>query len=120
MTRMSRMFTDFFRINIGHVVSAVIFLGGLVWAQAKVEERISLLDQRDLSEHREVLSLVSTTRTERVLQLEEIRRRVESIERSQVATDLLLSEVRTLNARLGALDQRISELREDFRRVPRE
>ena len=113
---MSRLFSDFFRINLGHVASAIIFLCGLVWAQAKVEERIALIDQRDLSEHREALGLIASTRTERQLQLDEIRRRIESIERSQAATDALLSEVRTLNARLGALDQRISELREDFRR----
>ena len=113
---MNRMFNDFFRINLGHVVSAIVFLCGLVWAQAKVEERISLIDQRDLSEHREAVSLVSTARNERLLQVEELRRRVEAIERSQAATDALLSEVRTLNAKLGALDQRISELREDFRR----
>lgn len=113
---MNRMFSDFFRINLGHVVSAVIFLCGLVWAQAKVEERISLLDLRDAGEHREALSMVSSARTERLLQIEELRRRVEAVERSQAATDALLSEVRTLNAKLGALDQRISELREDFRR----
>ena len=43
--------------------------------------------------------------------------RVEAVERSQAATDALLAEVRTLNARLGALDLRISELREDVRRA---
>lgn len=113
---MSRVFSDFFKLNLGHLVSALIFLGGLVWAQAKVEERISLLDQRDASEHREALSLISTARSERSLQVEELRRRLEAVERSQHASDALLSEVRALNARIGALDLRITELRQDFHR----
>lgn len=113
---MQKLFHDFFRINLGHVASAAIFLCGIVWGQAKVEERIALLDQRDTAQQREALGLITATRTERGIQLEEIRRRIEATESRQVATDALLSEVRTLNARLGALDQRISELREDFRR----
>jgi septal ring factor EnvC (AmiA/AmiB activator) len=112
---MQKLFSEFFRINLGHLVSAVIFLCGLVYSQGKVEERIALIDQRDLSEHREALAMISSTRTERQLQVEELRRRIEAVERSVAASDALLSEVRALNARLTALDQRISELRTDVR-----
>ena len=115
---MNRMFSDFFKINLGHVASAALFLCGLVWAQAKVEERIALLDQREAASSREASTLIVTTRAERQLQVEELRRRIEAVERSQAASDALLGEVRSLNARIISLDQRITELRADMRSRP--
>lgn len=114
---MNSFFSDFFRINIGHVAASLAFICAHVWSQAKTEERIALLDQRDIAHHREAVGLVSATRSERGLMIDAIARRVDQLERSQAATDALLTEVRTLNAKLGALDQRISELREDMRRT---
>jgi uncharacterized coiled-coil protein SlyX len=114
---MNRLFSDFFRINIGHVASAVIFLCGLIWAQAKLEERIALLDARDAAQHIAVTTAISTARAERNLQLESMNERVIKVEGQQAAIQQLLVELRAVSVQVSTLKGRIDELRDDVRSI---
>jgi len=114
---MNRIFSDFFRINIGHVASAVIFLCGLVWSQAKLEERISLLDSRDAAQHLAVTTAISTARAERQLQLDALGERVVKVEGQQAAIQQLLIELRAVSVQVGGLSGRIDELRDEVRNI---
>jgi|GEM_PF-5049271 len=109
------MFKDFFKIDLTGVARALLFIGALIWGVGRFQEQINLLDARDATNQKEAIALISATRNERMLQVEELRRRVEAVERSQAASDKLLGEVQALNARLSNLDQRLSELRVDMR-----
>lgn len=114
---MNRLFSDFFRINIGHVASAVIFLCGLVWSQAKLEERIALLDARDAAQHLAVTTAVANARAELNLQLDSINDRVVKVEGQQAAIQQLLIELRAVSVQVGTLKGRIDELRDDVRSI---
>jgi SUMO ligase MMS21 Smc5/6 complex component len=114
---MNRLFSDFFRINIGHVASAIIFLCGLIFAQAKLQERIALLDARDAAQHIAVTTAISTARSERNLQLESLNDRVIKVEGQQAAIQQLLVELRAVSVQVNTLKGRIDELRDDVRSI---
>jgi len=114
---MNRLFSDFFRVNIGHVASAVIFLCGLVWSQAKIEERIALLDARDAAQHIAATTAIDTARSERNLQLESLNGRVVKVETQQAAIQQLLIELRAVSVQVGGLSGRIDELRDEVRNI---
>ena len=114
---MNRLFSDFFRVNIGHVASAVIFLCGLVWSQAKLEERISLLDARDNAQHLMATTAIATARAERTLQLDSLNGRVVKVEGQQAAIQQLLLELRAVSVQVDGLSGRIDELRDEVRNI---
>ncbi|MBC7367553.1 MAG: hypothetical protein H7343_12230 [Undibacterium sp.] len=84
---------------------------------AKQEERIALLDARDVAQHLAVQAALTATRNERLMQLATIDSRLIRLEAQQIYMEQILREMRVVSTRIDSLNERVSELREDFKNM---
>ena len=108
-------------VIVGQIFTIIAFLGGVLLSQAKSEERVqaqlSMQAERITSGDATLRALYEATRAERQMQVEGLTKRMEIVEARQHADAEMLREIRSMGSKLTDMDRRITELREDVRRV---
>lgn len=116
---MKSIFTDFWKVNLGHVAIAAVFIFGLgvTWTQAN--GRVEMVDIRESNRHETVLRAIETDVKERDIYLAAVRVRLDAVESWQKDASTILKAIEALTNEQRHTNESLKDIRIDLKDVQR-
>lgn len=114
---MKNVFTDFWKVNLGHVAIAAIFLFGLGVSWSQQNARVDMLDQRESNRDTALNLAVTTAAKERLAQIAVIDARMDAVERWQKDATTILKAIEVLTIEQRHTNESLKDIRIDLKDV---